>query len=206
MNIFILHEDVNEIPKLLDDDALVKCMDDIEEVFSTAHVRDFGMHPNVYPWVAFILECQQNYDYLLSLYKACAKEYQLRFSTEIEQNDLLKKMFKIAQAKLIECLTENKLPLPLKPSTDIKRFPPYPPVTFWIVEDPFPVLDLIASYRKYYASIVAARFKEATCKGCQSCEFKCDHYIGAVPHWTHREMPDFLQEIFQTLYKRYNNE
>jgi hypothetical protein len=68
------------------------------------------------------------------------------------------------------------------------------PVKFWVVEDPFPVCDLILSHQKYYAHLLKkAKYKIEKRIGIGDMPYSIQRPI--KPTWSRREIPSFLGDL-----------
>lgn len=88
------------------------------------------------------------------------------------------------------------------------KFPLCIPPKYWVVEDPFPICDLVASHRKYYqAKLQKGLVRKIKCKECNGTSYydKIDEYSltcdlcngGFIkelikPTFTRREKPAWL--------------
>lgn len=82
---------------------------------------------------------------------------------------------------------------------EMTHFPINIPAKYWMVEDPFPICDLVASHRKYYqAKLLKKKVKCKKCCGdpcivdhyCKECG--CTGFIKTISIWSRREKPEWL--------------
>ena len=95
MNIFILDDEIRDIPKLMSDQHVIKMILESCQIACTVHhlqgsddVPYRKTHQN-HPCVRWVMESLDNYHYLLALTEALCREYTFRFGKRHKSQDVL---------------------------------------------------------------------------------------------------------------------
>lgn len=188
----VLHDDPAENAAALADADLEMMIDACSDAFMSSEATE---------WKAWIYESYDNYALLLEFAKACCYEYTRRFTHAdvlalVDAGEPLVGRVKYHTSQgFLKLAQRNAPPLPSRGLT-------YMPITmherYWVIEDPVPVCDLIASHRKCYVDYLKTLARYVRCPSCSDVSWKqgCDTCGGegqlmSLPIWTRRFKPDW---------------
>ncbi len=206
--------------------------DPFQKVRDKYHIPS-GSHTDFnLPWNQWARNCHANYMQLVDMGLACCEEYKHRFSdvekkfvsqtnsyvlTGTWKKHKLQPVIAWARDHIPELPDNYKKDIVIVEINGIKQkvlsptlkqemtyFPINIPAKYWVVDDPFPVCDLVASHRKYYqAKLKKGLKRKIKCPACwdepehllfAGIKAKCPGYIEKpiTPTFTRREKPEWL--------------